>query len=102
VFLLVPGVQIVVAGRHTNDLGLNARIEQGWNPIVVHRAARPTAITIWSMRGWFQGYRQISPMNQVVADSVAPMDLVMPGGIGIILVKQMILASPLDKAIRII
>jgi hypothetical protein len=42
------------------------------------------------------------PIHQIGADGMSPVDVAVIGAIGVVLIEQVILALPLDQAIRIV
>ena len=94
--VVVPRQQILVTGRQTDDLGMNAAVQQCRSAVIVDGAARPAPVSIGSSRGRRQGDRQIGLMNQVGANSVTPVNMSMERTVRIVLVEEVVLPFPLD------
>src|SRR5437588_358964 len=102
--ILLPGDQVIAAGRETCALVLSrsASVDDGRRSIVVDRRTRPAAVGIRSAWCWCERNRQMPPVHQIFAGGMSPMDGVMDRGGGVVLIKEVVRRAPLDEAIRVV
>src|SRR5713226_1874061 len=95
-WVISPGQQIISTGCQADDLGMNPGIQQCRGAMIIDGAPRPAPVGIGSPRGWRQGDWQVSPMDQIGADGVPPVNSFGDRTIRIVLVEEVILPLPLD------
>ncbi len=77
-------------------------VEYRRRPIVVDEAAGPAAIGVGTVRVGGERDRFVVPVDEVVADGVSPVDAVVVGASGVVLVEDVEPAIPLADAVRVV
>ena len=103
----VPVRQRVVAESQTGRLLaqtviLNAGIDKCRGAVIVYGATRPAAARVYRFHLRRQGDRSVAPVNQVMADGVAPVWRPPASLERVVLIKKVVFAPPFDHPVGVI
>ena len=104
---LLPGEQVIAAGGqalrlHVVALAAHAGVDDCRHAAVVNHAAGKAAALVRSPRRRREGDGQVGPVDEIVTDGVPPVDAAPEGAFWVVLVKEMLPATPGDHAVGVV